>query len=306
MRPVMFPSLFILLLATSALADEAAIRQSIAAYADAFNRQDLEMVIGYWSENGVHVDRENGERTEGREAIKADLADTFEGSSGATLAGRVDRVRMVKPDVAHLDGQVVLSIPGEDTTTSNFSAILVNQEGKWMIDVIEESPARVPSNNYEALSELNWMIGNWVDDGGDIQVTTSVSWSANGAFLLRSFAVTTADEVVRQGTEVIGWDPRSGEIRSWSFQSDGSFGDGTWQKNGDDWMVKSSQTLPDGRAASGTYVFSKLSDDEISVRLIGHVIEGEPQPSGEGATLRRVAEAPVAATAVESNGTASN
>lgn len=306
MRPFMFPFLLVLLVTTSALADEAAIRQSIAAYADAFNRQDLEMVIGYWSENGVHVDRETRERTEGRAAIKADLADTFEGSSDATLAGRVDRVRMVKPDVAHVGGEVVLSVPGEDTTTTTFSAILVNQQGKWMIDVIEESPAPVPSNNYEALNELNWMIGNWVDDGGDIQVKTSVSWAANDAFLLRSFAVTTADDVVRQGTEVIGWDPRSGEIRSWSFQGDGSFGDGTWRKNGDDWMVKSSQTLPDGRAASGTYIFSKRSDDELSVRLIGHVIEGEPQPSGEGATLRRVAEEPEAATAVEANGTSGN
>jgi uncharacterized protein (TIGR02246 family) len=306
MRPVFFSSLLGLLLATTALADEAAIKQSIAAYADAFNKQDLETVIGYWSQNGVHVDRETGERTEGREAIKADLAGTFEASQGATLAGRVNRVRMVKPDVAHVDGEVVLSLPGENPTSTIFSAILVNQNGKWMIDTIEESPAPVPSDNYEALAELDWMLGEWVDDGGDIQVNTKVSWAANGAFMLRSFVVTTADDLVRQGTEVIGWDPRSGEIRSWSFQSDGSFGDGTWSKNGEDWIVKASQTLPDGRAASGTYIFSKQGDDQISVRLIGHMIEGEPQPSGEGTTLKRVAEDSVAAQAVESNAAVSN
>lgn len=304
MRPVLFSSLLGLLLATTAFADEAAIKQTIAAYADAFNKQDLETVVGYWSESGVHVDRETGERTEGRAAIKADLADTFNAARTATLAGRVNRVRMIKPDVAHVDGEVVISIPGEDSTSTLFTAILVNQEGKWRIDLIEETPAPVPSDSYEALAELDWMLGEWVDDGGDVQVNTKVSWAANGAFMLRSFVVTTADDVLRQGTEIIGWDPRSDEIRSWSFQSDGSFGDGTWSKNGDDWIVKASQTLPDGRAASGTYVFTKQGDDEVSVRLIGHTIEGEPQPSGEGTTLKRVAEDSVAA--VESNAAVSN
>jgi hypothetical protein len=102
--------------------------------------------------------------------------------------------------------------------------------------------------------------------------------------------VTTADGEVREGTQVVGFDPRSVEIRSWTFQSDGGFGDATWSRSGDDWLVKSSQTLPDGRAASGTFVYSRVSDDEMTVRLIGHEIEGEPQPSGEAITIKRVVE----------------
>ena len=34
------------------------------------------------------------------------------------------------------------------------------------------------------------------------------------------------------GTEVIGWDPTSRSIRSWVFDSDGSFGQAVWTRRG--------------------------------------------------------------------------
>ena len=43
-------------------------------YADAYNKHDLDTVAGYWTENAVHIDHETGQRTEGREAIRADIA----------------------------------------------------------------------------------------------------------------------------------------------------------------------------------------------------------------------------------------
>jgi len=295
---VLFGSLFVLFLASPAAADEAEVKQMITEYARAFNAKDVDAISGFWTENGVHIDRETGDRTEGRDAIKADLVASIEQNPGAQLVGRVERVRFVKPDVANVEGEVTLSIPGADPTRTLFSAILVSNDGKWMIDSIEESPVPVPATSVEALKDLEWLIGRWVDDSGDARVDTTFRWAASNAFLLRSFAVTTADGDVREGTQVIGWDPRSNEIRSWSFQSDGSFGDATWSKSGDDWLGKSSQTLADGRAASGTFVYSPVSKDEISIRLIGHEIEGEPQPTDAAITIKRVVE-PAPATAAD-------
>ncbi len=140
------------------------------------------------------------------------------------------------------------------------------------------------------MAELGWLVGRWVDASDDARVDTEFRWTSNGNFLLRSYSVTDADGLSREGTQVIGWDPRSGEIRSWSFNSDGSFGDATWSKSGDDWLIKSSQTLPDGQAASGTFVLSRNGDDEISMKLIGHEIEGVPQPTGQAVTTVRVVE----------------
>ena len=70
-------------------------------------------------------------------------------------------------------------------------------------------------------------------------------------FLIRTIVEQSDGQVSRAGTQIIGWDPRSEHIRSWDFNADGSFGDGTWSKNGGDWLVKSSQTLASGEAASG-------------------------------------------------------
>jgi hypothetical protein len=209
----------------------------------------------------------------------------------------VDRVRLIKPDVASVEGQTTLVTTDAEPVESVFSAILVHQDGKWVIESAEESPLPRPATPEDALSDLEWLVGHWVDDGEDARVDTSIQWSQDRAFLLRSFVVQTAEGATQRGTQVIGWDPRSQEIRSWTFNSDGSFSDATWSKNGEDWLIKSSQTLADGQAASGTYVLTRVNDDSISLQLIGHEIEGQPQPSGEPVTVTRVADDAQATTA---------
>lgn len=298
-QPMLLASLLCLASLGTSYADEAAVKQMIDDYASAFNSKNLDAAIGFWSNDAVHVDRETNERTEGRDAIKADLATSFEQRPDSKIFGRITSLRFVKPDVVSVEGEVTASSPSENPSQTLFSAILVEEGGKWLINTIEESPVPVPSSNDEALAELAWLIGRWVDQGQETRVDTTFRWTANNAFLLRSFAVATAEGVELEGTQVIGWDPRSGEIRSWTFQSDGSFGDATWSRNGDDWLVKSSQTLADGQAASGTFVYTQINDDEISVRLIGHEVEGEPQPAGTTITLRRVVEEAPAAEATD-------
>jgi hypothetical protein len=109
--------------------------------------------------------------------------------------------------------------------------------------------------------------------------------------LIRSFRVQLADEdEPRQGTQVIGWDPRHKQIRSWTFDSDGSFGEGTWSKNGDDWLVRMGHTQWDGRLTSGTQVITRVDNNTVTVQAIGSEVDGEPVPASEPVTVRRVVE----------------
>jgi uncharacterized protein (TIGR02246 family) len=276
-----------------ATANETEVRAALAAYVESFNKQDVAAVAAAWTDQSTHTDRETGERTEGREAIQADIATSFKEQPNAVLAGRVDRVRMIKPDVASVEGETTFGVAGEDPIVNNFTAIVVKQGDKWLIDSIEEMPLPTPTTPTEALRDLEWMIGSWLDDGGETRVTTQVRWTASNAFLLRSFTVESADGT-QQGTQIIGWDPRSQEIRSWSFNSDGSFGDGIWTKSGEDWLIKSSQTLADGRAASGTYLLKRVDDNTITLELVGHEIDGEPQAAKEAVKVVRAATTPAA------------
>lgn len=272
-------------------ADEAAIRKFVSSYVDAFNKQDLAAVAAMWAEGGAHVDRQTGDRTEGRAAIRADLAEVFKSKTKTRLAGTVDRVRFIKPDVASIEGTSTTSVPDEEPSVSQFSAILVKHGENWQIDSIEEMPVPQPATAHDALRELGWLEGNWVDDSKDSPVVSTFRWSANGSFLIRSFSTKDGDEVTQLGTQIIGWDPRSRQIRSWTFNTDGSFGDGVWSHNGEDWLIKSSQTLADGRAASGTYVITPVDENTLAMRLVGHEVEGEPIPSSDPVSIVRVPDA---------------
>ena len=269
-------------------ADESALRAAIVSYVNAFNDQDLQTVANMWTENATHIDRESGEQTKGREAISKDIETVFGEQPNTRLSGQVDSVRMITADVAKVDGQTMVGIPGQPPTESTFSAILIQQNGKWLIDSMEEMPLPQPPTSYDALKKLDWMEGKWLDQSEDARVETTVSWSPNRAFLIRSFVAQADAGELQQGTQVIGWDPRSQEIRSWTFNSDGSFGDAVWSESESDWLIKSSQTTADGMAASGTYVLSRPDADTINLQLIGHEIEGEPQPNTEVISVVRV------------------
>jgi uncharacterized protein (TIGR02246 family) len=276
------------------------------SYAAAFNKNDAEALASHWTEKGVYVDRETGERTEGRAAILADFQKLFKDRAGARISITLATTRLVKPDVAAVDGSATATLPGEAPSSTDFSAILVKQEGKWLLESIQESTPAAPASAQDALSELEWLVGHWVDESETTRVDTNVRWGAGNSFLVRSFVVQTADEEEQQGTQVIGWDPQLQQIRSWSFFSDGSFGEGLWSRSGEEWLVKGTHTLTDGRLASGTHVIQRDGDDVMHVQLIGREIDGEPLPSSEIVKVVRAAapaEAEVGKSSTADEGT---
>lgn len=277
-------------------ADEAAIRQVLAEYVDVFNHKEASKVGQFWTETGTHVDRETGERTSGRNAIQADITEVMQEERGGKLSATIERLKFITPDVASVEGETTVVLSDEAPLVSAFTAIVVHQDDKWLLDSIEEMPLPQPPSSAEALKELNWLIGEWVDDSDDVKVATTFRWTANKAFLLRSFEVETKDGVTMTGTQVIGWDPIVQQIRSWSFNSDGSFGESTWDRNGGSWLSKSVHTLASGESASGTYVLERVSDDEFTIQLVGHEIDGQPQPTGAVAKIVRVNEHSAAKT----------
>src|SRR5690606_23630560 len=92
--------------------------------------------------------------------------------------------------------------------------------------------------------------------------------------------------------QVIGWDPARRQIRSWTFDADGAFGEGLWSRSGEDWLVRMTFTSSAGDVVSGTQVITPLGSGRVKVQTIGQEINGEPQPSREPVVAVRVSDQP--------------
>ena len=129
------------------------------------------------------------------------------------------------------------------------------------------------------LQDLAWLVGDWIDESPEATVEATVTWTKNKTFLSYAFKVSAPGMDDLEGTQVIGWDPAAGTIRSWMFDSDGGFGEGVWSKKGDAWIVKFSQVLPDGRKASATNIYTLVDGNTFTWKSIGRKLDGEFLPN---------------------------
>jgi uncharacterized protein (TIGR02246 family) len=264
------------------------IREQLKSYVETFNKHDAKAVAGCWTTDAVSVQEETDARTEGRAAILADFEQFFRDYPKAQLAGAVEQVCPVSGDVAIAEGQITLATGEEEPTRSAFTAVLKKEGERWLIASSHERDLPVPATATDALQELEWFVGTWRDQTEGASVLTTVRWSPSRTFLIRSFEATFEDGEGFSGTQIFGWDPLAKQIRTWVFNSDGSFGDGAMSKNGDDWMIKMNQMQSDGHLASGTTVITRLNDDTIEVQKLGESIDGEPILASEPVRVVRV------------------
>ncbi|MEQ8848017.1 SgcJ/EcaC family oxidoreductase [Botrimarina sp.] len=266
-----------------------AVSERFTGYLSAFNTGDAQSVVSFWTDDAVSIDAESGRRTSGRQALEQDFEAFFSEAPDARLVGQIDGVRPLRPDVVVADGTVTLFTPGSEPVPSAFTAVLVNEGGEWLIASSQESDLPSPPTPRDALEELAWLVGEWRDDTDAADVQTTVRWSPNESFLIRSFRADDGDGAPLEGTQVIGWDALAKQFRAWTFNSDGSFGEGTASPNGDDLLLRTSYVSADGVTSSATQVITRLDDDTLQVEKIGQTVDGVPLPNSGPVRVVRIA-----------------
>jgi uncharacterized protein (TIGR02246 family) len=263
-------------------ADEKAIRDNCDKYVELYNRRDSKSMADMWSPDAVYQDPSTGEGVVGREAIAKTLDEVFAGSEDAKLAVTIDSVEFLSPNVAIEKGTADITYGKGEPEHTQYSAVHVKRDGKWLLDrVSEEMQPEPPPSHYEQLKELEWMVGSWIDDNEGVVIQTDCEWTKNKNFLTRSFAVMIGDQVDMSGMQVVGWDPAAKQIRSWVFDSDGTFGEGTWSRKGDTWSIQQTGVLPDGKKTTATNIITKVDDNSHTWQSINRTVDGELQPSIE-------------------------
>ena len=101
-----------------------------------------------------------------------------------------------------------------------------------------------------------------------------MSWTDNQNFVVASFAATVNGASVGRATQWIGWDPVAKRVRSWVFDASGGFGEGTWTKEEDKWVIKTTSILQDGKKATATIVLAPGGADALTLQIKDRTVDG--------------------------------
>ena len=266
--------------APAANPEEKPIRDLVDTFAKAYSAPDLKALAACFTDDANVVDSA-GESTRGKAAVVQMYASSLEENPNLKLEPKVQEIQFLTPDVARVEGQTRLSTDAGDASEfTRSSSLLVKRNGKWLLAEIREYPAPVEDvSSYERIKELEWMVGDWVDESENVKSSSTVRWADNQSFLVRAYQVEVKGEKESSGTMFIGWDPQTGQIKSWLFDSTGGHGEGLWTRTGEkEWVVKAQGVLPDGRPNSATQIHVILNNDSVKTSSIDRIIGGQLAP----------------------------
>ncbi|HEX5103388.1 MAG TPA: SgcJ/EcaC family oxidoreductase [Pirellulaceae bacterium] len=243
-------------------ADEQAIRKAVTAFVELYNAHNADGLTALFAPDARMTFRDGAE-VNGREEIKQSFVQAFTDTPKCAVSVVVDSFRFLTPDVAVEEGSTSLFPDGETLVAkSRYTVVHLKKDGKWLMQsvrIVEEESLSA----YGELQPLEWLIGDWIDEGRTENVETTFRWDDNKSFLLEEFQVVRDGEVVMKGTQRIGWDAQARQIRSWTFDSAGGFGEATWTPVEDRWVVKAKAVTADGTSASATRTLTRATPDRV-------------------------------------------
>jgi uncharacterized protein (TIGR02246 family) len=253
----------------------------------AFNKGDAAGVAALWTADAVYVN-EDGDRFEGRKSIQQEYEALFKNNPDVRLQMEIDSIRLLNDVTAIEEGRAALSPqpPGAVRIMSRYTAVHVKQDGRWLMAEERDTRVELPPDSGH-LEDLDWLVGSWSAASKDVQVEVNCRWIQGQQFLSRTHAVTDSGEAVSGGLEIIGRDPSTGRITSWSFTSDGGHAVGIWAPHGNGWTVETVGVMRDGTPTSATYILSRKDNETLLWKSGGRMMGDALLPDGDEVTLKR-------------------
>jgi uncharacterized protein (TIGR02246 family) len=258
-------------------ANDEAIRNMLAGYAAAYNKGDAEAAARFFAADCEYTD-EDGKLIKGRDAIRTELDHLFKAARELKIDLKLQSCRSLTPDACSVSAVSSVSRTPGFAVTNNYSMVVAKRDGSWQIAEARELNAGPPAEA-SPLDALGWMIGEWNDASDRVDVTVVCDWMANKHFLVRTFTVATDGQIDLQGTEVVGYDAAAKQLRSWVFDSDGTFLESTWARQGKVWTENTKGVLADGKRASATHIYTQVDDNTYLFASTNREVGGQLQPN---------------------------
>lgn len=256
----------------------------------AYNAHDVEKLVDLFTPD-ADIERVDGTKLVGHEELWQSFREAFTDNPQARVSLEIDAIRFVTADVAIEHGQTIFFADGEHpTAASAYEIVHVKRDRVWRMAQARTLREEVLTAA-DHLSQLEFLVGDWLDESDEATVSIQCRWDESGNYLLEDYSVVRHGAIVVQGTNRIAWDPQAKSVRSWAFDTAGGFAEGHWTPADPHWVVKSRGVLPDGGNASMTRTIVPVSADMIRCTLSERITDGELLPDVTF-TLVRVAEPP--------------
>jgi uncharacterized protein (TIGR02246 family) len=277
-------------------AEEQPFWDSAKAFVNAYAQRDAEAIGEMFTEDAEFRD-EFGERIVGREAIVQMFQDVFESTPEALIEEiDIEKIRYISPEVVLEEGVVYATESlDEPVYTNRYVALHVKGlDDVWRINTLKDYP-RERLTKSEHLDQLQWLIGEWINEEANEIVETSCQWSDDGNYLLRRYRLETTEGETLDGVQRIGWDPRRKQLKSWQFDSNGGFSDSYWSRNGNQWIVTTQGTTAEGEATQATSVYTIVDEERIIWQITSLVVGSEIMPESQAVVMMRKPPEPLTA-----------
>lgn len=265
-----------------------AAKKLLAALAKAYNASDAKAIGEQFTPGGEFVDGDDNV-FQGREAIIREFAALFENNPKGAVELAVDDVREISPGVLAVD--CTGTFPGgegAEPTEVDLSALVVKQaDGRWLLASVRsegETSVRTP---HTRLKQLEWLIGEWLDESDESTMHTTTRWSDDGNFILTDFTIRVAGRSVMTGTQRIGWDASLEKFKSWVFDSEGGHAEGIWTELDDRWVVKATGVNPEGDACSATHTYEQSGPDAFRFMVTDRIVGDDSEPDFIAKVVRK-------------------
>ena len=277
-------------------ADEADILLTAAAFVKAYNSGDRKGIAALFTPDADDVS-EDGHVVQGRDAIAESIASCWENNPGAQIELMIESIRFVGPGVAVEDGSMLVQSRDDavQAIETRYTAVHLKTDGKWLTASVREHTPKDRMPHRSQLAQLAWLQGDWVDEGEDTLVVSSCKSVSGGNFLIRDYKVHIAGQRATSGSQRIGFDPKTGKLKSWTFDAKGGYSEGFWHREDDRWILKSTGITADGQTASSTVIYTPIDSDTMTWQMVDHEIGGRKIPDSDVVTIVRRAPAPESA-----------
>ena len=260
----------------------------IGTFEKAFNAHNAPAMMALWTPDAVYRATITNTEVKGRDAIGSAYADLFKQQPTSSLKLTITESK-IEGGKASLLGMAEVTQKGQLPTRSLFRASLAKVGASWLFASVEES--ELPADSPTGMSQLGWLAGTWIQALPSGDVKNTYHWVEGGAFLIRNYSRAAKQGPAVEGTQIFGWDAEQQCVRTWLFDSNGSFGEGYWQRQGPDkWLNKMALKLPDGRRGSVTQILTHTGENELTLQSVDREIDGQFQPNTTPAKMTRQAK----------------